>query len=99
MSMTNHAVGLMLTASAFHIPITRFRRRRSDPKDTANLAQSLDRLTDKNQQLHKKNQKLVDEVAAVRSRLVGPDEAHSKVKAEKTTAKLRRGLSRAFGRP
>ena len=108
--------------------IARFRSRRSDPKDTANVAQTLDQLlkrnqqllernrhlmgdvaslrnnplnsipashiqtldhlTDKNQQLKKKNQKLVGEVAAVRSKLVGPGEARTKGKAEKTTAKI-----------
>ena len=53
-----------------------------------NQVQTLDHLTDKNQQLQKKNQKLVGEVAAVRSKLVEPGEARTKVKAEKTTAKI-----------
>jgi hypothetical protein len=50
--------------------------------------QTLDHLTHKNQQLQKKNQELVSEVAAVRNKLVGPSEACTKVKAEKTIAKI-----------
>ena len=53
-----------------------------------NQVQTLSHLTDKNQQLQKKNQRIVGEVAGVRSRLVGPGEARTKVKAEKTTAKI-----------
>jgi hypothetical protein len=37
----------------------------------------------------KRNQKLVGEVTAVRSKLVGPGEAGTKVKADKTSAKTR----------
>ena len=54
----------------------------------ANLAQTLDHLTGKNRRLQKKNQKPVGEVAAARNKLVGPGEARTKVKAEKTTAKI-----------
>jgi predicted nuclease with TOPRIM domain len=50
--------------------------------------QTLDHLTDKNQQLRKKNQELVSEVAAVGTKLVGPSEASTKVKAEKNIAKI-----------
>jgi hypothetical protein len=50
--------------------------------------QTLDHLTDKNQQLRKKNQEPVSEVAAAGNKLVGPSEARTKVKAEKTTAKI-----------
>jgi hypothetical protein len=50
--------------------------------------QTLDHLTHKNQQLQKKNQELVSEVAAARTKLVGPNEASTKVKAEKTIAKI-----------
>jgi TolA-binding protein len=128
MSIANYAVGLTSTAIASLIAIARFRSRRSDPKDTANLAQTLDQvlkktqqllernrhlmgevvslrdnplnsipvnqvqtldhLIDKNRQLQKQNQKLVGEVAAGRNKLVGPSEARTKVKAEKTTAKI-----------
>ena len=115
MSIANYAVCLTSTAIASLIAIARFRSRRSDPKDTANLAQTLDRhlmgevvslrdnplnsipvnqvqtldhLIDKNQQLQKKNQKLLGEVAAVRCKLPGPSEARTKVKVEKTTAKI-----------
>ena len=49
MSIANYAVGLTFTTSASLIPIARFRCRRSDPKDTANLARTLDRLLKKNQ--------------------------------------------------
>jgi hypothetical protein len=50
--------------------------------------QTLDHLTHKNQQLQKKNQELVSEVAAVRTKLAGPSEASTKVKAEKNIAKI-----------
>jgi hypothetical protein len=40
-----------------------------------------------NQQLQKKNQKLLGEVAPVRNKRVGPGEARTKVKAE-TTGKI-----------
>src|SRR5258708_23248515 len=43
MSIANYAVCLTSTAIASLIAIARFRSRRSDPKDTANLAQTLDR--------------------------------------------------------
>lgn len=50
--------------------------------------QTLDHLTHKNQQLQKRNLELVSEVAAVRTKLVGPSEASTKVKVEKTIAKI-----------
>jgi LysM repeat protein len=53
-----------------------------------NQVQTLDHLTDKNQQLQKENQELVSEVAAVRNKLAGPSEARTKVKAGKTIAKI-----------
>ena len=53
-----------------------------------NQVQTLDHLTDINRWLQKKNQKLVDEVAAARDKLVGRSEARTKVEAEKTTAKI-----------
>lgn len=63
---------------------------RNDPLNSTpvNQVQTLDHLTDKNRRLQKKNQKLVGEVAAERNKLVGPGEACTKVKAEKTTAKI-----------
>ena len=67
MSMTNYAVGLMFTASAFLIPIARSRGRRSDPKDTANLARTFDWLLKKNQQLLGRNRHLMGEVASLRN--------------------------------
>ena len=51
-----------------------------------NQVQTLDHLTDKNQQLQEQNQKIVGEVAAARSKLVGPGEARTKVK--ETTAEI-----------
>jgi hypothetical protein len=53
-----------------------------------NQVQTLDHLADINRWLQKKNQKLVDEVAAARDKLVGRSEARTKVEAEKTTAKI-----------
>jgi hypothetical protein len=53
-----------------------------------NQVQTLDHLTDKNQQLQKENQELMGEVAAVRNKLAGPSEARTKVKAGKTIAKI-----------
>ena len=60
--------------------------------------QTLDHLTDKNQRLQKKNQKLVAEVVAVRNKLVGPGEVRTKVKAEKTTAKIAAWIVSCFRR-
>ena len=148
MSITNYAVGLTFTASASLIAVAQFGSRGADPKDSANLArtldqllkknpqllernrhlmgemcrllitlrtvslrnspldsipvnqvQTLDHLTGKNRWLQKKNQKLVGEVAAARNKLVGPGEARTKVKAEKTTAKIAAWISHPFGRP
>ena len=59
MSIANYAVGLTSTASASLIAIARFRRRRSDPKDTANLAQTIDQLLKRNQQLLERNRHLL----------------------------------------
>jgi hypothetical protein len=136
-SITNYAAGLTFTASASLIATAQFDSRWLDPKDCANLAQTLDQLlknnpqllernrhlmgemcrllitlrtvalrndplnsipvnqvqtlehlTDINRRLQKKNQKLVGEVAAARNKLVGPSEVRSKVKVEKTTAKI-----------
>ena len=87
-SIANYAIGLTFTASASLIAIAQFGSRGSGPKDTAKLAQTLDHLTDKNQQLQKENQELVGEVAAVRNKLAGPSEARTKVKAGKTIAKI-----------
>ncbi len=87
MSITNYAVGLTFTASASLIASAQFGSRGSDPQDSASLAQTLDHLTDKSRRLHKKNQTLVGKVAAARNKLVGPSEARTTVKAEKTTAK------------
>jgi len=63
---------------------------RNDPLNSipVNQVQTLDHLTDINRRLQKKNQKLVGEVAAPRNKLVGPSEVRSKVKVEKTTAKI-----------
>ena len=137
MPITNYAVGLTFTASASLIAIAQSGSRGSDPKDSANLAQTLDQLlknnpqllernrhlmgemyrlpvtlrtvslrnnplnsipvnqvqtldhlTDINRRLQKTDQKLVGEVAAARDKLVGPSEARTKVKAEKTTATI-----------
>ena len=88
MSIANYAIGLTFTASASLIAIAQFGSRGSGPKDTTKLAQTLDHLTDKNQQLQKENQELVGEVAAVRNKLAGPSEARTKVKAGKTIAKI-----------
>jgi hypothetical protein len=87
-SIANYAIGLTFTASASLIAIAQFGSRGSGPKDTAKLAQTLDHLTDKNQQLQKENQELVGEVAAVRNKLAGPSEARTKVKAGKTIANI-----------
>ena len=88
MSIANYAIGLTFTASASLIAIAQFGSRGSGPKDTAKLAQTLDHLTDKNQQLQKTNQELVGEVAAVRNKLAGLSEARTKVKAGTTIAKI-----------
>ena len=69
------------------IAIALFGSRGPGSKNTA-LVQTLDHLTDKNQQLRKKNQELVSEVAAVGNKLVGPSEARTKVKTGKTIAKI-----------
>ena len=67
MSIANYAVGLTSTVSAFLIPIARFRCRRADPRDTANLAQTLDQLLKKNQQLLERNGHLMGEMASLRN--------------------------------
>ena len=64
MSIANYAVGLTFTASASLVAIARFGSRRSDPKDTANLAQTLDQLLKKNQQLLERNRHLMGEIVA-----------------------------------
>jgi hypothetical protein len=87
-SIANYAIGSTFTASAALIAIAQFDSRGSGPKDTAKLAQTLDHLTDKNQQLQKENQELVGEVAAVRNKLAGPSEARTKVKTRKTIATI-----------
>jgi hypothetical protein len=91
-SIANYAGGLTFTASASLITIAQVGSRGSGPKDTAKLAQTLDHLTDKNQQLQKENQELVGEVAPVRHKLAGPSEAHTKVKAGKTIATIAASL-------
>ena len=137
MSITTYAVGVTFTAGPSLVASAQLGSRGSDPKDSANLAQTLDQLlknnpqllernrhlmgemcrllitlhtvslrnnplnsipvnqvqtpdhlTDKNGRLQKKNQKLVGEVEAARNKLVGPSEARTKVKAEKTAAKI-----------
>jgi TolA-binding protein len=67
MSIANYALGLTFTASPSLIPIARFRCRRSEPKDTANLAQTLDQLLKKNQQLLERNRHLMGEVVSLRN--------------------------------
>lgn len=47
--------------------IARLRSRRSDLKDAANLAQTLDQLLKKNQQLLERNRHLMGEVASLRN--------------------------------
>jgi hypothetical protein len=47
--------------------MSRFRSRRSDPKDTANLAQTLDQLLKRNQQLLERSRHLTGEVASLRN--------------------------------
>lgn len=92
MSIANYAVALTFTASVSLIAIARFGSRWAGRNELdfipVNQMLTLDHLTDKNQQLQKKNQELLDEVAAVRNKLVGASEAHSKVKTEKTTARI-----------
>jgi hypothetical protein len=78
-SIVHCAVGLLFTASTSLIPIAQFGSRGSSPKNTTNLAHTLDQL--------KNNQQLLGEVAEVRNKLVGPGEVRTKVKAEKITAK------------
>ena len=80
MSIVHCAVGLLFTASTSLIAIAQFGTRGSSPKNTTNLAHTLDQL--------KNNQHLLGEVAEVRNKLAGPGEARSKVKAEKTTSKI-----------
>jgi hypothetical protein len=67
MSITNYAAALAATASASLIAIARFPRRRPDPEDTANLAQTLDQLLKKNQQLLERNRHPMGEVASLRN--------------------------------
>ena len=62
-SITNYAVGLTFTASASPIAIAQFGSRGSDPKDSAILAQTLD-------QLLKKNQQLLEEIGLLWARCV-----------------------------
>lgn len=66
MSIPNYAVGLTSTAISSLIAIARFRSFRPDPKDTANLAQTLDQVLKKNQQLLDKNRHLMGEVVSLR---------------------------------
>ena len=61
-SITNYAVGLTFTASASPIAIAQFGSRGSDPKDSAILAQTLDQLLKKNQQLLERNRPLMGEM-------------------------------------
>jgi hypothetical protein len=62
-SIANYASGLTVTASAPLIAIAQFGSRGSGPKDTAKPAQTLDHLTDKNQQSRKENQELVGDAS------------------------------------
>jgi hypothetical protein len=61
-SITNYAVGLTFTASASLIAIPQLGSRGSDPKDSAILAQTLDQLLKKNQQLLERNRRLMGEM-------------------------------------
>ncbi len=81
---------MMWTTSGGLIPmsIARLPSRRSDLTQTANLAQTLDHLNDKTRQLPKKNQKLVEDVGAVGSRLAEPGEARTNVKEGKSTTNI-----------
>jgi hypothetical protein len=66
-SIANYAAGLTFTASASLIAMAHFGSRGSCPKDTANLAQTLDRLLKKNQQLLERNRHLMGEMASLRN--------------------------------
>jgi predicted nuclease with TOPRIM domain len=72
MSIADYAVGLTSRAIASLIAIARFRSRTSDPKDTANLAQTLDQVLKKNQQLLERNRHLMGEVVALRDNPLNP---------------------------
>jgi hypothetical protein len=91
-SIANYVVALTFTASASFIAVAQFGSRGAGPNELdftpVNQVLTLDHLTDKNQQLQNKNQEPLDEVAAVRNKLVGASEAHTKVKTEKPTAKI-----------
>ena len=91
-SIASYAVALTFTVSASVIAIAQFGSRGAGPNEFDFIPVSqlltLDHLIDKNQQLQKKNQKLLDEVAEVRNKLVRASEAHSKVKTEKTAATI-----------
>jgi hypothetical protein len=91
-SIASYAAALTFTVSASVIAIAQFGSRGAGPNEFDFIPVSqmltLDHLTDKNQQLQKKNQELLDEVAAVRNKLVGANEAHTKVKTEETTATI-----------
>ena len=65
MSIANCAVGLTSTASAFLIAGAQLRSRRSAPKGTANLVQTLDQLLKKDQRLLERNRHLMGEVASL----------------------------------
>ena len=62
MSITTYAAGLTFTASASLIAIPQFGSRGSDPKDSAILAQTLDQLLKKDQQLLERNRRLMGEM-------------------------------------
>jgi hypothetical protein len=91
-SIANYAAAMTFTVTASVIGIAQFGSRGAGPNEFDFIPVSqlltLDHLTEKNQQLQKKNQKLLDEVAVVRNKLVGASQAHSKVKTEKTTATI-----------
>ncbi len=62
MSITNYAAGLTFTASASLLAIAQCGSCGSDPKDSANLAQTFDQLLNNNPQLLERNRHLMGEM-------------------------------------